>query len=625
MNRLFKRTFTVFVLVLCGSGVLASEDGADVELRVEGDRVYFGEAYREEREGFIVVHLKGEPYSVGYQQGVLLKDEIRYALKFMDKVLLDYISEYGDMKPGKSTLAMLKDMAYNSYISKEIPFILEEHVREMEGVADGAGVKYKDILTINAGYDAIENLMKLYCSAFAAGPPATKDGKLFHGRNLDWEPPELVAEQNIIFFIEPEGGVPFAHVAPSHFTDVLTGMNMEGIAATIDVSLSSEPKIEGMPTFLMLRQVMQSATSLEEAIRIIESTPRTVGNNFVISDGKALDAVVLECSSSRCETRKLEDGLVWATNHYEHPEMKKVQASMKSYWWSDTGGRYGRLGELLRGNSGSLDIDALVGIFRDRYNWETATHDSFCPHSLCSPKNSQSVIFEPAEKRFWVAQPLPIPSCDGKFVPFDLRAEFGGEALPAEPIEANPHRSTPDYKAFEHFHRGIELMKDDAESAAGEFAAAAELAPDSVSLHRLLGEYYCNDLGRYAAALGHLERALELAEGRATEFFPMFTVWYFVGKVRLGNGEPQKAIEALRKALEFPADEDQRAWAHVRIGQANDAAGNREAAVEAYGAAAEKGVKSAGAAARKYLDNPFDPGKDQLENGRKQSYLENPY
>lgn len=625
MNSFLKRIFVVFILVLCGLRVAVCEEGVDVELRTEGDRVYFGEAYREEGEGFIVVYLKGDPYSVGYQQGVLLKDEIRYALKFMDKVLLDYISEYGDMKPSKSTLTMLKDMAYNSFITKEVPFILEENVQEMKGVADGAGVKYREILTINAGYDALENLMKLYCSAFAAGPPATKEGKFFHGRNLDWEPPELVAEQNIIFFIEPENGIPFVHIAPSHFTDVLTGMNMEGISVTIDVSLSSEPKIEGMPTFLMLRQVAQHAASLEEAVGIIESTPRTVGNNFVISDGKALDAVVLECSSSRCETRGLEDGLAWATNHYEHPEMKKVQASMNSYWWSDTGGRYGRLGELLRENSGALDIDALVGIFRDRYNWETATHDSFCPHSLCSPKNSQSVIFEPSGLKFWVAQPLPIPSCDGRFVPFDLRAEFGGEAAPLEPIEANPHRSTPDYEAFEHFQKGAELVRDDGEAAAAEFAAAAELAPDSASLHRLLGEYYCNDLGQFDVALNHLERALELAEGRATEFFPMFTVWYFVGKSRLGEGAPEEALEALRKALEFPADPDQAAWAHIRIGQANDAAGNREAAIEAYEAAAEKDVKSARAAARKYLDNPFDPGKDQLENGKKQSYMENPY
>ncbi|MEW5946600.1 MAG: C45 family autoproteolytic acyltransferase/hydrolase [bacterium] len=621
------RTLLLFFITACAAlNIARAQEEKAPELRVEGGRTYFGEAWREERNGFVTVHLKGTPYEIGCQRGALLKDEIRYALEAIDDELREMISEYGGMEANDSTVMMLKDMAYTSFISRLEKLIPGEYVQEMKGIAKGAGVKYREILYLNAGYDVIENLAQMYCSAFAAAPPATKDGLTFHGRNLDWDPPDLIAAQNIIFFIEPEKGYPLVNIAPAPFVCVVTAMNLEGLSVTVNVSFSNVPRVEGVPTFIMLRRVVQHAATLDEAVGMIEGSPRTVGNNFMIADGKSGDAALLECTSERCEARKPENGLLHATNHFVHPDMKPMQYPFTFYGRSNTGGRFERLGALLAEQAAApLDLETLIGIFRDRYNWETGDVDSFCHQSICNPKTAQSVIFSPTDRRFWIAAPLPTPACDGRYTGFDLKAEFGKAPAPVlQSFAENPHRETQDYKAFELFREGERILREGKPAEAAErFERAAAMAPGSATLLRRIGEIYCNESEDYAAAARHLENAAALARNKATDRYPFATNYYFLGKAYLGAGEFGKAVENLDEVFKHDPDHDREAWTHVRLGQAYDMLGEREKAVSHYDAARKTQIKEAALAAGKYIQSPFAPGAMKLEKGTKESYARN--
>ncbi|MEW6202521.1 MAG: C45 family autoproteolytic acyltransferase/hydrolase [bacterium] len=626
-----KSAASIFIFFLTANLCLAIDQAAKDKLKAEkvrtdGSRTFFGEAYREERSGFTVVHLKGEPYEIGYQRGVLLKNEINYALNSIDKELRQWITEYAGVESTTAMVMLFKDLAHNQGISKMLKFIPEEYIEEMQGIADGAGVKYKDILLLNAGYDVIENLTKLYCSAFAAASPATADGRLYHGRNLDWEPPDLIAEQNILFFVQPADGIPFVNIAPSPFVCVVTAMNLQGVSVTINVSLSNEPRTEGMPTFLLLRNIVQHAATIDEAIKMIQTTPRTVGNNILISDGKNNDASLLECSSSRCEIRKPQDGLLWANNHYEHPEMKKRQYPMNIYGRNNTEGRFERLGKLLKEKAGTLDIQTLVEVFRDRYNWETGTIDSFCPQSICNPKTAQSIIFAPTDRQFSIAQPLPIPACDGKYFAFDLKQEFEGAALsaPLAAIDENLHRRTDDYKSYQHFHTAQKLIAENKQSEAlGNLKTAASLSPNSASLHRQIGIILCNNFKDYKLALQYLQKAMELATQNATDRFPQTSLNYFIGKSYLGSGEYEKAIATMEKVLALKLDEDLEAWTHIRIGQCYDMLNQHEKAITHYKKAIGVKDNAASTAALNYIDKPFNMNEKPLESRPKDSYLMN--
>ena len=45
-----------------------------------------GQGFLEEVDGYRVLHLKGTPYEMGYQQGALLKDDIRELVRFLFEV-----------------------------------------------------------------------------------------------------------------------------------------------------------------------------------------------------------------------------------------------------------------------------------------------------------------------------------------------------------------------------------------------------------------------------------------------------------------------------------------------------------------------------------------------------------
>ena len=42
-----------------------------------------GQGFLEEVDGYKVLHLKGTPYEMGYQQGALLKDDINELVRFL--------------------------------------------------------------------------------------------------------------------------------------------------------------------------------------------------------------------------------------------------------------------------------------------------------------------------------------------------------------------------------------------------------------------------------------------------------------------------------------------------------------------------------------------------------------
>ena len=51
-----------------------------------------GAGFLEEVDGYRVLHVKGEPYEMGYQQGALLRDDIRENIRFLFEVKAKEVS-----------------------------------------------------------------------------------------------------------------------------------------------------------------------------------------------------------------------------------------------------------------------------------------------------------------------------------------------------------------------------------------------------------------------------------------------------------------------------------------------------------------------------------------------------
>jgi hypothetical protein len=138
------------------------------------------------------------------------------------------------------------------------------------------------------------------CSNFAAFGKWTKDGRLLHGRNLDWPIKNHAQDDAVIQVWRPKGGTPFMMVGWAGGIGSVSGMNAAGITIGEMTSKSTDETFDGLPLMLIMRRVLDSAKTLEEAVQIMQKGPRTLGWNFVIGDGKAPDARALEVDAADC-------------------------------------------------------------------------------------------------------------------------------------------------------------------------------------------------------------------------------------------------------------------------------------------------------------------------------------
>ncbi len=241
------------------------------------------EAGQVEYEGDLpIVHLTGTPYELGRQHGELLREQVRGSVT----QVLGYFRHYLKVPwVGQWVVNWWLDHAW----TQATPFIPAAYLQELRGLADGSGVPLEDLYRLHAIPDRTYS-----CSNFAAWGSATKDGRLIHGRNLDWNIDAGIQQFATVFVVRPTGKRAFVSLGWAGFVGVLTGINDAQLsvgqigAETIDATFRGEPMV------FVIRRLLEESDSLETAARVVEEARRTVGINYVIADAKTKQALALE-------------------------------------------------------------------------------------------------------------------------------------------------------------------------------------------------------------------------------------------------------------------------------------------------------------------------------------------
>lgn len=294
------RSVLLSCLILLVAGLGAAQDALVTPDIIENpetkllDREGAGKLYQVGEH--LVCVMEGTPAEMGYQHGRMLAKSIRYLIKegYIVKALYErgYTDDY--------------ILTQSARMEKHFP---PEYLEEMQGILKGlraAGVddvRYEDIRTAvtNAelshhGPDAPPG-----CSNFAAWGKWTTDGRLLHGRNLDWSIDRGAQDGAAILVWRPKGGRPFMMVGWTGGIGSVSGMNADGITFGEMTSSSSDETFDGLPLMLMMRRVLEKATTLGEAVQIVRTSPPTTGWNFILGDGKIPDARALERDAAGCE------------------------------------------------------------------------------------------------------------------------------------------------------------------------------------------------------------------------------------------------------------------------------------------------------------------------------------
>ena len=221
-----------------------------------------GKGWLETINGYPVLHLKGSPREMGFQHGALLKEHVRENMHNLLDVKGDAtLVELGPIK-------VTPKAAIEAIIEIQKPFIPKRYFEEMEGLAAGADVSIRDARITNF----IPELF--HCSGFALMNSATKNGKLLHGRVLDYAVDWGLQDHAVIIVAEPEGRIPFVNVSYAGFVGSVTGMNEEHVSIG-EMGGRGLGHWQGVPMSLLVREVLETGSDLEKAIAVFRDSPRT--------------------------------------------------------------------------------------------------------------------------------------------------------------------------------------------------------------------------------------------------------------------------------------------------------------------------------------------------------------
>ncbi|RPI81096.1 MAG: peptidase C45, partial [Planctomycetaceae bacterium] len=93
-----------------------------------------GKGWLELVDGYPVLHLKGTPYEMGYQQGALLKDRVRSNMHNLLEVK-------GSQKLKLGLVSVKPRAVIEAITTIQKPFVPAKYYEEMEGLAAGSGLK----------------------------------------------------------------------------------------------------------------------------------------------------------------------------------------------------------------------------------------------------------------------------------------------------------------------------------------------------------------------------------------------------------------------------------------------------------------------------------------------------
>jgi hypothetical protein len=387
------RIWACFLIILLAAGPAAWAETKTI--------ARCGAGFLEDCNGYRVLHLKGTPYEMGYQQGALLRDDIREGVHYLFDVKGKELKiEFRGMK------LLDPKRVISGIAAQQKKHVPARFFEEMRGVADGAGMDVQDIIVANF----IPELF--HCSGFALSGSATKDGTLYHGRILDYGCDWRLQEHAVLTIAEPTGKIPFVNVTYAGFVGSVTGMN----AAKISIGEMGGKGLghwDGVPMSLLLRLALEEAGTLDQAVAIFRDHPRTCEYYFVIADGKTGKGVGMEAS--------------W--NVFSLVQMgqsnPKLPEAVRDAVLLSAGDRYKELVRRVKAAHGKLDAEA-------------ARHLMDRPVAMKS--NLHSVLFETSTGKLWIANASRDgkPAAEQPFRAFDFPALLKHEADPSAPSLAGP-------------------------------------------------------------------------------------------------------------------------------------------------------------------------------------------
>jgi len=408
--------------------------------------------------GLWEMYIEGKAYERGIINGKLTKDLI---YKQEDA----FVNQIKEMIPSESYLKFLKSFIafFNRNIDKHV---IPEYQQEIYGISQSAsekfsfiGPNYHRILNYHAAHDighALQNMNLVACTAFAGWDKRTSDSSLIIGRNFDFYVGDEFAKNKIVMFCNPEQGHKFMIVTWGGMIGATSGMNDQGLTVTLNAAKSDIPFGAATPISLVAREILQYASTIDEAYAIAEKRKTFVSEQLFIGSAKNRKTVTIEKSPNKQALYTTSDDYLICSNHFQSKDLKRPDILYSNTSDYATLYRFERVEELLEQNY-ELNLSNVVAILRDQKGLKGQNIGMGNEKAINQLIAHHSVIFKPEELKVWVSTS---PYQLGEFVCYDLNKVFSKatEIKKYEIIDernlmipANSFLYTNDYDNFKRF------------------------------------------------------------------------------------------------------------------------------------------------------------------------------
>lgn len=378
-------------------------------------------------DGLYEMRVCGGPFERGEAIGKLGADLLYQQEKaFADKLF--------EMVPSSRYRAFLHYFItiFNRRLGASVPLEYRQEIKAMSASCthefDEFGSPYERQMQYHSAHDighVMQDYMLVGCTSFAVWGRESADSSLLMARNFDFYMGEEFAKNKLVLFEKPDSGYAYVSVTWPGMLGVVSGMNTQGLAVTINASKLEVPSSSATPISILVKSILQYASNIEEAEKIAASFKTFVCESILVGSANDGRAVIIEKTPSYMGVYAAGNTRIICTNHYQSDRFRNDPVNVENIRVSDSGYRYRRVQQLLD-SLGTIDYLKAAAVLRDIRGVDGEDVGYCNDLSINQMLAMHSVIFKPAEKKIWVSTS---PWQFGKFVCFDLDEVFGDEGV----------------------------------------------------------------------------------------------------------------------------------------------------------------------------------------------------
>ncbi len=323
-----------------------------------------------------ILYCEGKNYELGRCQGELLSSEIRENLLNFWNIMKNRGYQYKEL--------------LRTAISRE-RLLGTNRLEEINGISDGSGVEYPEILAYNLFHDLA---FSEECTVLMAVGNASATGDTIFLKNSDKVGSESYIgpnsfknkEINVIILLRPKEGNKIIGVSSAGTTALKMGLNDKGVATGSNISRTKElalkgaerdsTKIKALDRGALMREGLEKGkTALEASQAILPGlleNPMSTPGNIEFADAK--EAIIIEGSYHEMATEIVRDDVAARSNCFVILKALNREDDVSSIC------RYVRCLKLLGDNKGKITRDKMIEFSMDHVNGPGP--NSICRHGV---------------------------------------------------------------------------------------------------------------------------------------------------------------------------------------------------------------------------------------------------